>query len=237
MISGNYRELKTREEIDEAVSKYGDAWKSDLIPQRQFDLAVRPEIQKYREGAGCPPFDALVRCLLRLPGDYDAPERKLLDVGASSAYYSEVLKIAGFKYHYTGTDFSPAFKELALKLYPGISFDVADARELPYPDDSFDVVVSGCCIIHTPEYERVISETARVAKRYAVFHRTPVLLNRPTTYYVKEAYGLPCVEIHFSEQELFHLFQKYGLFCTFMTDVFLDKDQMFAHREYLLEKV
>ena len=234
MISGDYEKLETQEKIREATAKYGDAWKDPSIPEKQYELAVKVEIDKYRKGAGCAPFDAFVRALLHIPNQLDEEKTTLLDVGASSGYYKEVLEIAGFKYSYTGMDFSPHFKTLAEKLYPGIKFDVGDALNLPYADDSFDIVVSGCCMIHVLDYEKIIAETARVASQYALFHRTPVNLVGPTEFFLKKAYDVPCIEIHFNEQELIGLFSKYGLKLVYLTDVF--KVDGFAHYEYLLEK-
>ena len=73
------------------------------------------------------------------------------------------------------------------------------------------MVVSGCCLLHIPEYEATIAETARVAKSYAIFHRTPVLPDHPTMHFRKLAYGVETVEIHFGERELLNLFLKRGL--------------------------
>jgi len=60
-------------------------------------------------------------------------------------------------------------------MYPAIRFDVEDATRLRYNSDSFDIVVSGCCLLHISEYEKAIAEAARVSREFVVFHRTPVL--------------------------------------------------------------
>jgi hypothetical protein len=56
-----------------------------------------------------------------------------------------------------------------------------------------------------------VAETARVASRYAIFHRTPVVLGRPNKYYRKQAYGVETVEIHFNEPQLLQLLADSGL--------------------------
>ena len=236
MISGSYQEI-TKEEATLITSKYEDAWKDPSIPQNQYLLAVKPEILKYKQGAPCAPFSALIAALLELPPEFEQSSPSFLEVGASSGYYGEVLKIAGFKFKYEASDYSEHFKELAAKLYPGTPFHVADARKLPFADASYEVVMSGCVMIHVPDYEVIIKETARITKRYAIFHRTPInISDRPTRYFTKEAYGIPCIELHFQESELMKLFLKYGLYAVAMKSVFENPKDDLAHRVYVLEK-
>ena len=45
-----------------------------------------------------------------------------------------------------------------------VQFEVADAENLPYPDASFDIVVSTFGVMFTPDQERAASELARVCK-------------------------------------------------------------------------
>ena len=47
----------------------------------------------------------------------------------------------------------------------GVRLAVADARALPFPDRSFDVVVSGLMLNFVPEPARAVAEAARVAVR------------------------------------------------------------------------
>jgi hypothetical protein len=50
-----------------------------------------------------------------------------------------------------------------------------------------------------------------VAKRYAIFHRTPVVRGLPNQYFRKLAYGIETIEIHFNEQHLLSLIDDCGL--------------------------
>ena len=45
-----------------------------------------------------------------------------------------------------------------------VQFEVADAENLPYPDASFDIVVSTFGVMFTPDQKRAASELARVCK-------------------------------------------------------------------------
>lgn len=228
-VSTNYRELRP-DEIQQVAAECAEAWMNPDIPLRQYSLAVKDELDKFRRGIACAPFAALLKCMKHIPVLY--PRMSLLDVGASGGYYSEVL--AGYGFKYTGIDFSPAFQKLAGSLYPGITFDVGDARALPYEDGAFDVVLHGACIMHMHAYARAIREAARVSGRHVLFHRTPVLLDKPTTAYLKDGYGTPMIELHFNEAELLGLFSKSGLEVIHAEDVFWQGD--FGHRTYLCNK-
>jgi len=185
-----------------------DSWQNASIPEKQRAI-VDPQLKAYRDGAAVPVFDALVESLIVNINDLSGS--RVLEIGCSSGYYSEVVEIKGLGLHYEGCDYSPAFIELARKLYPGIPFDVQDATELKYGDASFDITVSGGCILHIPEYDRAIAEAARVSRRWVAFHRTPVLhMTGPVTY-TKQAYGVDTIEIHFNEQALVRLFRKHGM--------------------------
>ena len=58
-----------------------------------------------------------------------------------------------------------------------------------YRNNAFDVVISGCCLLHILEYEEAVAEVVRVARSYAIFHRTPFVLEEPNRYFRKLAYG------------------------------------------------
>ena len=184
------------------------AWQNEQLPQRQRRL-VEKELTAFRQGHPVVAFDVFVRSLRDISGA--AESSTLLEVGCSSGYYNEVLRHADLKIQYSGCDYSEPFIDLARDLYPELRFDVQDATALTYVDNAFDIVVSGCCLLHIPEYSAAIFETARVARSHAIFHRTPVMIGSPTKCYVKRAYGIDTVEFHFNEAELLELFEKAGL--------------------------
>jgi ubiquinone/menaquinone biosynthesis C-methylase UbiE len=178
------------------------------IPARQWALVER-ELADYRAGGTNAAFDALVKILTHnVPALAD---RSLLEIGCSSGYYSEVLRCRGVAASYQGCDFSPAFVGLARKTYPSVRFDVEDATRLSFPSNAFDIVVSGCCLLHIAHYEKAIAEAARVSNDFVVFHRTPTLHMIGPLYYTKKAYGVEMLEIHFNEQQLVRMFVAHGL--------------------------
>lgn len=231
-ISSNYREL-TREEALALAPKLASAWQDPEIPRRQFERAVKPELEILRRHwKRCAPFAALEWCMR----DLDLNLGRILDVGASSGYYKEVLETFEYRFQYTGCDYSPAFKQLAEELYPGIDFHVADARSLPFHDDAFDIVLSGACIMHLMDWQQAVHEAVRVSRRYVIFHRTPILRRKETTYFLKEAYDVPCIEIHFNETELLNFFSSLGLILRYSQPVFWHEQEGFGHQTYLLEQ-
>jgi len=200
-VSSHYVTLRAEEVIVESA-RLRDSWKNDTLPQRQREL-VDQQLRQYRLGARIDVFDVFVDTLSSLPNVEEGAS--LLEVGCSSGFYSEVIEISGMPIRYSGCDYSEAFIGLAREKYPLIDFAVEDATDLNYPDNSFDIVVSGCCLLHIPDYVKGIEETARVARSYAIFHRTPVVWGQPEQRYRKQAYGVETVEIHFNETDFLAL--------------------------------
>ena len=195
-------------DLSRVSEQLSGSWMDDQIPAQQWAI-VEPQLAAYRAGKPDPAFDTLVDIL-----SHNIPQlenKSLLEIGCSTGYYSEVLRWKGVKASYQGCDFSPAFIRLARQIYPSIRFDVEDATRLRYGASSFDIVVSGCCLLHIAEYESAISEAARVSREFVVFHRTPVLQMTGPAFYTKNAYGVEMIEIHFNEQQLVRMFAAHGL--------------------------
>src|SRR5688572_7111386 len=230
-ISEAYREL-TQAELDIFEETYESAWKDPAMPERQYRRVVADELQRMRVGEEILPYKVALDCLRMLPA-MESPS--LLDVGASSGYYSEVLKIGGFDCQYTACDYSPSFQEIAKRLYPGIRFDVADARALPYETGSYEIVLHGAVVMHLRAYRKAIAEAARVSKRYVILHRTAIEEIIGTTFYAKEAYSQPTLEVHLDPKELQGIFDEVGLKVIGSIDLFMT-DTGYGHRSYVLEK-
>lgn len=196
-VSTGYAEIEKSAQTAEA-SRLRDSWQNRDLPERQYAI-VEKELSDFRRGQDVRVFDVFVSALhdARSAG---AERISLLEVGCSSGYYSEVIGIAGLDVDYSGCDYSSAFIEMARDRYPERNFKVSDACKLDYDDGAFDVVVSGCCLLHIPEYEAAVNEAARVARQYVIFHRTPLLLSAETTFFRKLAYEVETVEIHFNQE-------------------------------------
>lgn len=233
-VSTHYVEMAGDEVGSESV-RLRTAWKDDDLPVRQRELVDR-QLAEYRHGAAIDVFDVVVKSLRGVQGG--TGKMSVLEVGCSSGYYSEVFEISGLDVDYTGCDYSDAFVAMARQRYPGLQFDVQDATMLKYADNAYDVVISGCCLLHIPEYQAAVAETARVASRYAIFHRTPVVLGQPNKYYCKQAYGVETVEIHFNEPQFLQLLANNGLelLATYTLDETVSHGAGSATRTYVCRK-
>ena len=71
----------------------------------------------------------------------------------------------------TGIDLVPemlvrAKKNLELTRFPNVSFEKASAEDLPFPDGSFDVVISNGVINLIPDKLKALKEVQRVLKPF-----------------------------------------------------------------------
>jgi ubiquinone/menaquinone biosynthesis C-methylase UbiE len=70
----------------------------------------------------------------------------------------------------TGLDLTPELLAIAQKRaaeagYDNITWKEGDAESLPFPDGTFDVVVSSCGLMFAPDQQQVANEVARVTRR------------------------------------------------------------------------
>jgi ubiquinone/menaquinone biosynthesis C-methylase UbiE len=93
--------------------------------------------------------------------------QKVLDVAAGNGNAS--LAAARRWGEVTATDYVPALleraRERATADHLDIAFREADAENLPFDDESFDVVMSTFGVMFTPDQERAAAELARVCRR------------------------------------------------------------------------
>jgi ubiquinone/menaquinone biosynthesis C-methylase UbiE len=234
-VSSNYVEVAAIDSYDEAA-RLRSAWQAEGLPHKQREL-VDSQLAIYRKGEPVDVFDVMVQSMRKL--HFMHSPASVLDVGCASGFYSEVFDLAQLRLKYTGCDYSEAFVRLAREKYPSLSFDVEDATSMSYASSAFDVVISGCCLLHIPEYETAIAETSRVARYYAIFHRTAVVLDRPNKYYRKLAYGVETVEIHFNEEHFLTLLAKHGMEIleTYTLSESIDEGVISAVRTYVCGKI
>lgn len=98
-------------------------------------------------------------------------DKKVLDIACGSGWSTEQFARAGADV--TAIDLTPKAVESTkqrLELY-GLKANVmvADAENLPFPDNTFDAVLAWGCLMHTPHTEKAISEICRVLKKEGKF--------------------------------------------------------------------
>lgn len=201
-ISANYKLLTTTREITDAQA-FREAWKNPVIPYRQW-TAFEQERILAAEGKAerVAPFKAFLDAAHYINNRELGESMDLLDVGAASGYYGELIRIYGPEWYYTACDFNPAFQEIAKKYLPRIRYDIADARDLPYANKTFDVVMADVCATHLFDWRSIVSEAARVASKYVILNRVFIVNDGPTKLFQKTAYDIPVIELWISRAEL-----------------------------------
>lgn len=93
----------------------------------------------------------------------------ILDVGCATGGFVNVFKEYEPTISYTGVDISAEMIHQASILHPGIRFEVADGNNLPFDNNSFDIVFSSGALHMAPNWREILAEGWRVAKNYFVF--------------------------------------------------------------------
>ncbi len=111
------------------------------------------------------PFAAL-HWLARARGELIPPPPRpgaaLLDLGCGGGLLAPYVK----GYRHVGVDLSASSLEVAAAR--GIEPVLADVGDLPFPAESFDVVVAGEIFEHVDDLDRTVAEAARVLRRGAL---------------------------------------------------------------------
>jgi len=91
-----------------------------------------------------------------------------LEIGAGTGYFGLNLVRAGVVREYTATDISPgmiaALEASAARLSVPVRTACCEAAELPFPDDSFDLVFGHAVLHHLPDLEGSFREFLRVLR-------------------------------------------------------------------------
>jgi len=91
-----------------------------------------------------------------------------LEIGAGTGYFGLNLVRSGTISEYTATDISPgmidALEASAARMGIGAYSETCEAADLPFPDDSFDLVFGHAVLHHLPDLEGSLREFRRVLK-------------------------------------------------------------------------
>lgn len=96
------------------------------------------------------------------------PGARVLDVGGGHAQLAPDLVKHGFGVTVVGSE-EVCRQRLDQTLTPGsFEFRACDLLELPFPDRSFDVVISLRLVAHVEQWQQLLSELCRVAKHAVI---------------------------------------------------------------------
>jgi SAM-dependent methyltransferase len=133
---------------DAAAAEYDSKWGIDLGPIGQKQVGTK--LAKALGGAPLQPF-----------GDS-------LEIGAGTGYFTLNLLKAGLIERATATDISAGMLGALERSAGDHGLDVrtvrAEAEELPFEDESFDLVCGHAILHHIPRLERAFSEFVRVLR-------------------------------------------------------------------------
>lgn len=203
-VSSDYRIVDDPCELSGALSH---GWQSPSVSERQM-ASYAPLLKAMYEGNPRKDFVVAAQAL-RLT---NLSRPTLLEIGCGNGYYYEVLShLTGGAIKYVGGDYSRAMIQSARARYTNLKCTVGDATQLPFADNSFDIAWSGTVLMHLVAYKKAIQETCRVARRFCVFHSTPVLADGATMFLSKKAYGSPVAEVIISQVEFENLLHEQGL--------------------------
>ena len=89
---------------------------------------------------------------------------EVLEVGCGTGVLTRVLAALPEVDRVVGVDIAESLLDQARELAPGLTFEQADARSLPFADEQFDVVVFDSTFSHVPGPERAVAEAFRVLR-------------------------------------------------------------------------
>ena len=96
------------------------------------------------------------------------PGATVLDVGCASGGFFNIMRSFEPRIEYTGIDLSERAVELARERYPEATFLLTEGFELPFEDDSFDIVHCTSVFNNEPNYQGMMKEMYRVSSRFVL---------------------------------------------------------------------
>jgi ubiquinone/menaquinone biosynthesis C-methylase UbiE len=136
------------------------------VNRRYHDVAARDYDAKWGISFGEIGRHQVIGKVRKLLGDRPGPFARSLEIGAGTGYFSLNLLQDGVIGAATCTDISPGMLETlernAAELDLEVETAACDAAELPFEDDSFDLVLGHAVLHHLPDLDRAFAELHRV---------------------------------------------------------------------------
>ena len=129
----------------------------------ELDATTQERMADVLETRGADPRQQEMRRAFLADVDFPAGA-EVLEVGCGTGVLTRVLAALPEVDRVVGVDIAESLLQKARELAPGLTFEQADARSLPFDDERFDVVVFDSTFSHVPEPERAVREAFRVLR-------------------------------------------------------------------------
>ena len=155
------------------------------VNRRYHDVAADSYDAKWGISFGEIGHQQVLGKLTKLLGPDPGPFEHSLEIGAGTGYFSLNLLQTGVVRAATCTDISPGMlatlERNAHELGLEVETAACDAAELPFEDESFDLVLGHAVLHHLPDLDRCLRrvQARAAARRDAVLRRRAVTLRRP----------------------------------------------------------
>jgi ubiquinone/menaquinone biosynthesis C-methylase UbiE len=138
------------------------------VNRRYHDVAADSYDAKWGISFGEIGHQQVLGKITKLLGSAPGPFARSLEIGAGTGYFSLNLLQTGVVREATCTDISPGMlatlERNAEQLNLAVQTAACDAAELPFDDDSFDLVLGHAVLHHLPDLDRSFAEFRRVLK-------------------------------------------------------------------------
>ena len=138
------------------------------VNRRYHDVAAESYDAKWGISFGEIGHQQVLGKITKLLGPNPGPYARSLEIGAGTGYFSLNLLQTGVVGQATCTDISPGMlatlEQNASDLGLEVETAACDAAELPFDDESFDLVLGHAVLHHLPDLDRSFEEFARVLK-------------------------------------------------------------------------
>ncbi|MDA0166178.1 class I SAM-dependent methyltransferase [Solirubrobacter ginsenosidimutans] len=138
------------------------------VNRRYHDVAAESYDSKWGISFGKIGHQQVLGKITKLLGPRPGPFANSLEIGAGTGYFSLNLLQTGVVKHATCTDISPGMlatlEHNALQLGLEVETAACDASQLPFEDESFDLVLGHAVLHHLPDLDACFAEFKRVLK-------------------------------------------------------------------------
>lgn len=141
---------------------------------KKKDRSFYKDVFVKRANEDLPTMESQKACMKIMYEKFKIANPKILDIGCGSGYFLNTLPEIYNSFSYKGVDFNKEYLDIAKKIYLNsevsnkIEFEHADAQDLPFDDNQFEIVFSVNTFPHIPNVKKAIQEAIRVSSKYVL---------------------------------------------------------------------